>query len=153
MSLQTFLMGLFPTQRSLPGVIWHDNNCSIVAMLRNDPDPFLAHYFDRCALPVDVFHFKSKHKETDIFCQTHCNPAGYPELKTDDGGWFFNSSAAEQLNVWLGKYHSICREMTVERFNFFLDEMIKRRNRMIVAQLKEKGYRPYRIPREELLGT
>jgi hypothetical protein len=22
---------------------------------------------------VDVFHFKSKHKETDIFCQKHCN--------------------------------------------------------------------------------
>jgi hypothetical protein len=32
-------------------------------MLKNDPDEFLRTYFDGCALPVDVFHFKSKHKE------------------------------------------------------------------------------------------
>ncbi|KAF7351602.1 hypothetical protein MSAN_01592700 [Mycena sanguinolenta] len=33
-----FWMKLFPTQASLPHVFWHHNNCSIVKMLRNDPD-------------------------------------------------------------------------------------------------------------------
>ncbi|KAJ3725375.1 hypothetical protein C8R42DRAFT_640253 [Lentinula raphanica] len=52
-------------------------------------------------LPVDVFHFKSKHKESDEFCQKHCNPAQWTELVGDDGEWIFNSSAAEQSNVWI----------------------------------------------------
>ena len=72
-------------------------------MVQNDP------YFKDIGLTVDVFHFKSKHAETDIFCQTNCNPIAYPELLSDDGeGWYFNSSIAEQTNVWLGGYHAIC---------------------------------------------
>ncbi|KAJ7511947.1 hypothetical protein B0H11DRAFT_1700190, partial [Mycena galericulata] len=61
--VREFWMKLFPTKASLPQVLWHDNNCRIVAMLKNDQDEFLRTYFDSCALPVDVFHFKSKHKE------------------------------------------------------------------------------------------
>jgi hypothetical protein len=41
--------------------MWYDNNCGMLAMLRANGD----HYFDNCALPVDVFHFKAKHKEKD----------------------------------------------------------------------------------------
>ncbi|KAG6848444.1 hypothetical protein H0H93_016899 [Arthromyces matolae] len=85
--VRMFLMGLFPTKRSLPGVIWHDNNCRIRAMLENDDDSYLRSYFDNSALPVDVFHFKSKHKETDIDCGKYCNPALWPELKAEDGNW------------------------------------------------------------------
>lgn len=104
-------MRLFPTPASLPGVIWHDNNCQIVAMLNNDEDEHLRTYFDRCALPVDVFHFKSKHKETDENCGRNCNPYIWKDLRTDDGQWRFNSSAAEQTNAWFGGFQSIAREM------------------------------------------
>ena len=92
---------------------------------------------------MDVFHFKSKHKETDEFCQKWCNPAGYPELIRDDGGWYFNSSVAEQTNSWIGKYQSICREMRSDRYNFFLDEMIMRRNSHTVAKLQGKEMSNY----------
>ena len=44
------------------------------------------------------------------------------------------------------------REMPVERFNFFLDEMIKRRNRTLVKDLRKRGKGPHNIPREVLLG-
>jgi hypothetical protein len=43
---------------------------------------------------------------------------------TTTKAWFFISSIAKQTNVWLGSYHSICREMLVDKYNFFLDEMI-----------------------------
>lgn len=121
-------------------------------MLENDPEDHPGkHYFDSCALPVDVFHFKSKHKTTDEFCGQHCNPYKWPELRTEDGEWRFNSSAAEQANVWFGGFQTIIREMQVDRYEFFLDEMIKRRNRLIIKELECRGDAPYSIPREDLL--
>ncbi|KAJ7323513.1 hypothetical protein DFH08DRAFT_787851 [Mycena albidolilacea] len=149
--VREFWMRLFPTKASLPGVLWHDNNCSIVKMLRNDMDDYLRTYFDSVALPVDVFHFKSKHKEGDIDCGANCNPYIWPELRTEDGKWRFNSSAAEQTNAWFGRFLGIVREMPVERFNFFLDEMIKHRNRILIRDLRKRGKAPGNIPREILL--
>lgn len=147
-------MRMFPTKASLPGVIWHDNNCQIAGMLRNEPDPILRDYFEDCALPVDVFHFKSKHKEADINCGRYCNPALWPQLTGDDGkSWRFNSSAAEQTNAWFGGFQAIVREMQVDNSNFFLDEMIKRRNRQIVEKLRSGFYSPYLIPRNALLDV
>ena len=145
-------MKLFPTKASLPGVIWHDNNCQIAAMLRNEPDDYLRTYFDDCALPVDVFHFKSKHKEGDRNCNMYCNPALWPQLTMEDGkSWRFNSSAAEQVNSWIGGFQSIVREMEQTRYDFFLDEMIKEKNRERVEQLRAKSHVVYRIPRSSLL--
>jgi hypothetical protein len=66
--------------------------------------------------------------------------ADYPELLTEDGKWYFNTSIAEQTNVWLGGYHAICREMLP--VNFFLNEMIRLRNCIVVAKLKEDGQHP-----------
>jgi hypothetical protein len=146
-------MKLFPTKQSLPFVLWHDNNCRLVAMLKNDKDEYLRTYFDQCALPVDVFHFKSKHKESDKDCGANCNPYIWPELRTPDGNWRFNSSAAEQTNAWFGGFQAIVREMQANRYDFFLDEMIKRRNRTMIKELERKGKKPYFIPREDLLGT
>ena len=150
-------MTLFPTKASLPGVLWHDNNCKIIAMLKNDTDLFLRTYFANSALPVDVFHFKCKHKESDITCGQHCNPYLWSELRIDPGTpqecWRFNSSAAEQANAWMTGYQAIVREMRVERYNFFLDEMVKRRNHVVIEELQHKGYAPYSIPREELLQS
>ncbi|KAF8585031.1 hypothetical protein K439DRAFT_1344525, partial [Ramaria rubella] len=146
--VRLFWKGLFPTKASMPQCQFHDNNCKILPMLRNNPDP----YFADAIFPVDVFHFKSKHKESDMFCAVHCNPMNWPELLTEDGRWRFNSSAAEQANAWFGGFLAIVREMRVDRYNFFLDEMIARRNEMVVKELERKGAAPYHIPREELLG-
>ncbi|KAF8572832.1 hypothetical protein K439DRAFT_1377384, partial [Ramaria rubella] len=74
----------------------------------------------------------------------------WPELMVNSS-WLFNFSAAEQTNAWLGGFLSIVREMCMERYNFFLDEMIRRQNNMIYFDLKEKGHSPYLIPHEELL--
>lgn len=143
---------LFPTRKSLPRLLWHDQNCRVWRMLQNAPIE-IRHHFEDCILPVDVFHFKCKHKESDIICGTHCNPYNWAELRTEDGRWRFNSSAAEQTNTWFGKYQAIVREMQVDRYNFFLDEMFKRHNRMIITELRRKGHGPYRIPRQELSYT
>jgi len=84
---------LFPTIHSLPTFLWYDNNCHVKKVLVDRaPDDRL----HQVALPVDVFHFKSKHKETDAFCGMHCNPALWPELMTD-GKWMFNSSVAHEV--------------------------------------------------------
>jgi len=145
-------MRLFPMNESLPGVIWHDNNCKIHAVLRNCENPEERHYFDECLLPVDVFHFKAKHKITDDYCNTNCNPAQWPELRKGENSseWWFNSSAAEQVNAWVGGYQAIVQEMQVDRYNFFLDEMVHRRNEWLEAELKRAGHAPRRIPRHDL---
>ena len=107
------------------------------------------HYFDRIGLTVDVFHFKCKHKTTHQYCRDNCDPAAYPELCGTDNAWFFNSSIAEQNNVWLAGYNAMCREMTPYRFNFFLDEMIIRRNRAVIAALERKGFMPHYLDASE----
>ncbi len=98
-------------------------------MIKGDP------FFNKMGLTVDVFHFKSKHKVTDLFCQKWCNPVDHLELLNDLGGWYFNSSIAEQTNVWIGGYHSICQEMLVDKYEFFLDDMIIHRNDILTAKL------------------
>jgi hypothetical protein len=67
----------------------------------------------------------------------------YPELLDEDGGYYFNSSIAEQINVWFSAFHNICHEMTPVKYEFFLDEMIIRRNRVTLATLHAQGKRPY----------
>lgn len=100
--------------------------------------------------PVDVFHAKNKHKDTDKFCQTHCNPALFPELLGKDSTWEFNSSIAEQTNVWMGKFLPIVREMSEVHYNFFLDEMTHDKNEEKVAILLRRGRHPRIVPLEEL---
>lgn len=109
-------------------------------------------HFKGCVLPVDVFHMKTKHKESDDNCNKWCNPALFPDLMVGDK-WRFNSSVAEITNAWFGGFQSIVREMRVDRYNFFLDEMIKRRNRTTVVDLTRRHACPYQIPRKDLLTT
>jgi hypothetical protein len=45
----------------------------------------------------------------------------------------------------LGGYHAILREMGVVKFNFFLDEMIMRRNRIVRAKLEKDGMIPHNM--------
>ena len=100
--------------------------------------------------PVDVFHAVKKHGAEDGYCQDHCNPAGFSELLNDDGEWIFNSSVCEQINVWIGKFLPIVREMSEVHFNFFLDEMISIHNDLKVVILAARRCRPWLIPVEEL---
>jgi len=94
---------------------------------------------------IDVFHIKSKHKESDDNCNCSHNPAMFPDLIVNNK-WCFNSSTAEVTNAWFGGFQSIVWEMHVNRYNFFLDEMIKQRNQMIVADLCKCHAHPYEIP-------
>jgi hypothetical protein len=110
---QDFLKVTFPPDfpGSLPSYIFYDNNRNLVAHLLNTQD----HYFDKVGLPVDVFHAKTKHSETDRFAQLHCNPARYGELIDENDQWIFNSSAAELTNKWFGAFQPIVREMPVPK--------------------------------------
>ena len=126
---------------TMPDHIFFDNNCQLAKIVKDDEA------FKNVGLSVDVFHFKCKHSEKDTFCQENCNPVSFPELLgEDDKGWYFNSSIAEQTNVWLGGYHSVCREMLVDKYTFFLDEMIMRRNQMTQECLKKEGKKPANWP-------
>lgn len=95
---------------------------------------------------VDAFHLRTKHKASDTFCRTRCDPKHYPELIKSDGAWYFNTSIAEQTNVWMGGYHAIVREMLPTKYNFFLDEMVMRRNRVLVGKMEKAGEAPSRAP-------
>lgn len=108
------------------------------------------HHFDHCALPVDVFHMKTKHKDSDEFCGLYCNPARWPELY-DGNKWRFNSSAAEMTNAWFGGFQALVREMREDHYNFFLDEMVKQRNRMTVRDLVNRGTNPLLLDHHWLL--
>ncbi|EJD51091.1 hypothetical protein AURDEDRAFT_57396, partial [Auricularia subglabra TFB-10046 SS5] len=156
-AVKDFIMSTFPTDRypgCKPSVIFFDNNCSLWKYLDPlDPESPIRKFFRDIALAVDVFHFRTKHTEEDLVCQTHCNPANFPDLRNSDGTWTFNSSAAEQANRWIKKYKGIVREMDATCFAFFLDEMISLRNEFIVQGLEEKGLMPHIIPESALLNA
>lgn len=109
-------------------------------------------HLTRMGFPVDVFHAIKKHGAQDVYCQEHCNPAGFPELLDDQRNWIFNSSVCEQINVWFGKFLPVVWEMSEVHFNFFLDEMISIHNAFKVATLHSTGRRPRQIPVEELMS-
>lgn len=126
---------------SVPGAqkpehIFYDTNCDARQQAEKDP------WFSGIGMCVDAWHFRNKHAVTHTYCQLNCNPAKYPELMDDSGGWYFNTSVAEQTNAWMGGYHSICREMLPEKFNFFLDEMIRLRNIEVIRRLHQQGHNP-----------
>ncbi|EIW56144.1 uncharacterized protein TRAVEDRAFT_129214 [Trametes versicolor FP-101664 SS1] len=146
-AVKDHLKAVFPTARSKPEIFIYDNNCKLRQHLNASGDT----YFSETGLPVDVFHFKTKHRVTDTECQQFCNPAAFPDL-VDGDKWRVNSSICEETNAWFGGYLSIVREMEATRYTFFLDEMIKRRNRFTVTQLERRGHHPWRIPIEVLFS-
>ncbi|KAF7318188.1 hypothetical protein HMN09_00327000 [Mycena chlorophos] len=124
-----------------PNFFIYDTNCDAKQQVENNKTGLWKWWAD-VKMPVDVFHFFHKHSIEHVFCQKWCNPAMFPELLVDGDKWFFNSSVAEQNNVWFGGYHSMCREMTAVRYNFFLDEMIRLRNLQTLAKLEASGANP-----------
>ncbi|KDR76386.1 hypothetical protein GALMADRAFT_67947, partial [Galerina marginata CBS 339.88] len=127
---------------SMPEICIYDLGCQAYEHLVKNKNEL----YKTVGFPVDVFHWTCKHKQKSEACSYHCNPSKFEELLGQDSKtWFFNSSVAEQTNVWLGGYHSILREMRVTKYNFFLDEMILRKNRIIKAALEKKGLDPHYI--------
>ncbi|KAF8193272.1 hypothetical protein K438DRAFT_1589761, partial [Mycena galopus ATCC 62051] len=137
-----FVQKTFSVPRAFkPEHFIYDTNCNAKQQVLARPEEWS--WFLDVGMTVDVFHFLHKHKVGHEFCQEHCSPADHPELMGPDGtSWFFNTSIAEQTNVWLGGYHSICREMLPVKYNFFLDEMIRLRNEITVAKLAADGHNP-----------
>ncbi|KAF8581706.1 hypothetical protein K439DRAFT_1647814 [Ramaria rubella] len=113
-AIRDFMLATFPTP----------DNCSLLKHCRK----IGCHRFDNMAVVVDVFHFTRKHKESDGFCQEHCNPTMFPE-RYSNGKW-----------------------MSVVHFNFFLDEMIKQRNRYTIVELERKGHRLWVITVDTLFA-
>ncbi|TFK85189.1 hypothetical protein K466DRAFT_495238 [Polyporus arcularius HHB13444] len=144
----TFILATFPDHlpRALPSYLFFDNNCNLLKHILHNHE----HRLDDVGLPVDVFHALRKHKESDGFCVMNCNPANFKELYSELLGWLFNSSAAEQGNVWFGKFMPVVREMSEIHYNFFLDEMILIHNEQRVALLEKRGLHPRLVPIEEL---
>ncbi|KAF8868400.1 hypothetical protein CPB84DRAFT_1819247 [Gymnopilus junonius] len=107
-------------------------------------DPLL----DTVGFPVDGFHYDCKHSRMDIVCPEHCNPRLFPELLLNNSGctFYFNSSKCEQINMWLGGYHAILHEMQADCYNFLLDELIMRKNRLLKRKLEKDSHFPSYIP-------
>lgn len=123
----------------MPEIVIYDLGCQVFQHLKSSGNDL----YKSVGFPVDVFHWTCKHKKTSDACAINCNPSNFEVLLRDDGtSWFFNSSIAEQTNVWLGGYHSILREMGVQKYNSFLDEMILHKNRIIKDKLKKDGACP-----------
>ena len=121
-----------------PEHLIYDSNCNALREVTSRNLTF----FKDMGMCVDAFHHKTKHKASDRFCQENCDMRAYPELVDEHGKYYFNSSIVEQTNVWFGAFHNICCEMTAVKYNFFLDEMILRRNRFTVATLQGQGKHP-----------
>ena len=73
-------------------------------------------------------------------------PSTQKNVDEGDKLWYFNSSVAEQTNGWLGGYHSICREMLIDKYNFFLDKTMLCRNRVTKEKLLQEGEMPRTWP-------
>src|ERR1700761_3805835 len=125
----------------------YDTNCDAKQQVMKEPRDT---WWDVVGMCVDVWHFLNKHKVSHEFCQKYCNCYDYPELLNENGKtWFFNTSIAEQVNVWLGGYHAFVRKMLPVKYNFFLDEMIRLRNIATIAQLERDGHHPHHAPLPE----
>ncbi|KAI0073221.1 hypothetical protein K474DRAFT_1678065 [Panus rudis PR-1116 ss-1] len=90
--------------------------------------------------------------KADAFCNLNCNPAQFPDLY-NNGQWRFNLSAAEITNAWFGGFKSIIREMREDCYDFFLDEMVKQKNRMMVGELERRGENPHHLNTAWLLSS
>lgn len=55
-------------------------------------------------------------------------------------------------NAWFGGFKSIVREMREERYDFFLDEVIKQCNRLTIGELGHTGANPQELARDWFLA-
>ncbi|KAF5368066.1 hypothetical protein D9758_004456 [Tetrapyrgos nigripes] len=140
-----FCKNTFQSRRK-PDHFIYDTNCILSKYVWNPGNSEMCTFFKDIKLAVDVFHFKSKHKEEDEYCGQNCNPVDFPELLyVDQNGklkWYFNTSIAGQTNAWFGRYQPLCREMGCIFYEFFLNQMIMMYNVEKRKQLERDGYKP-----------
>ncbi|KAK7051197.1 hypothetical protein VNI00_004697 [Paramarasmius palmivorus] len=129
-----------------PNHFCFDSNCILSKYIRTSAPDHIKEFYKDVGLPVDVFHFKSKHKQSDHYCGQHCNPYKFPELMTKDTNgkekWAFNTSVCEQTNVWVNGFVPICREMGGLFYDFFLNVMVLKRNEFTKRRLENQGKNP-----------
>ncbi|ETW82060.1 hypothetical protein HETIRDRAFT_318718, partial [Heterobasidion irregulare TC 32-1] len=65
---------------------------------------------------------------------------------------WFNSSIADLMNMWFRGFYSIIYKMHKDHYNFFLDEMIRQQNSIIINSLYFCGVICYKIPYSYLLA-
>jgi hypothetical protein len=53
--------------------------------------------------------------------------------------------------MWFGRFQPIVRELRVDRFNFFLDQVILIHNENLLQDLTRKGKNTFNFGRETLL--
>jgi hypothetical protein len=82
----------------------YNSNCNVLCEVERCNITF----FEGMGMCVDAFHHKMKHKASDMLCHEHCDMKAYPKLLDDNGKYYFNSSIAEQMNIWFGGFHNIC---------------------------------------------
>ncbi|THU97981.1 hypothetical protein K435DRAFT_661838 [Dendrothele bispora CBS 962.96] len=140
-----FVKDTFRNRRK-PNHFIYDSNCILSKHVRKHKDEEMRSFFQDIGLAVDVFHFKCKHSEKDEYCGSECNPWKFPELmyvnENGEACWYFNTSIAEQTNVWFGRYHSMCREMQAIFYEFFLNTMILMYNEDKKNELELEGLYP-----------
>ncbi|KAF9001061.1 hypothetical protein BDZ89DRAFT_968722, partial [Hymenopellis radicata] len=128
---------------SLPSVFVYDKACHVLEHLFKCGDDYLTR---KSAHVLDVFHGAGCHKESDEFCNKHCNPALFPELLDEHGKLIFNTSVCEQTNVWYGGFVTMVRGMSLIHFTFFLDEAVIRHNERVAMNLRQRGFHPMVLP-------
>ncbi|KAG2069712.1 hypothetical protein BDR04DRAFT_1020806, partial [Suillus decipiens] len=65
----------------------------------------------------------------------------------------FNTLICKQTNVWLGGYQAILWDMSVNQYNFYLDEMIKHWNCYVISELERRGHSPWMISMDTLFDS
>ncbi|KAJ3303317.1 hypothetical protein HDU76_005372 [Blyttiomyces sp. JEL0837] len=117
-------------------VIYYDRACKLYQTLENDPQT--KHLLGKVAFLVDLFHFRG---HNDTYCREKCNPitAGVEFEKA--GMEKFNTSAAEQVNVWFGRISHMLRYIDPKLHDFYLYSLVDYRNRVDVGDEDEENGR------------
>jgi hypothetical protein len=99
---------------------------------------------------VDTYHYNN-HKRSDDLCKVWCNPTptdgsnpNLIALEEDGDGTVhakraFNTQACEQLNAWIGSFHSILKRMTIVNFNWVLHVMLFLHTKKVLQKQQEKA--------------
>ena len=128
---------LYPELINLTEHIIYDSCCLAKQEAASNP------LFEGIGMCVDPWNFTNKHKNTDTCCCINYNAVDYPKLLTNDSKWHFSTLIAEQINVWLGGYYSICKEMLPLKYDFFLDKMVRLHIIQVEEHLHVTGQYPH----------
>ncbi|KAJ3320902.1 hypothetical protein HDU76_000196 [Blyttiomyces sp. JEL0837] len=105
-------------------ILYYDRACKLYRSMTSDVES--ASLLANLALLVDFFHFRG---HNDEYCRNHCNPHTAEKQFQQAGLNKFNTSAAEQANVWFSRISHMLRYIDSELHDFYLFSLIDFRNR------------------------